>query len=221
MTIAPCIRAGTLAALILSAPLAAQEPARPDTTKPGMMMSGSRCPMMRDMMEGGMRGDMVTSPEGTPAGSRALAFSPGELLSHKENLALTSQQESRLTALRVAAESANQAALEEEKKHTEALGQTVAAPVIDTSAARLHLLGAGAARDKAQWALLRAAAQAKAVLTEAQRGRVEGWIDERDRARERRKGAGSGMGMMDMMGMMGMMKDCPMMGGGMHGDASK
>ncbi len=29
----------------------------------------------------------------------------------------------------------------------------------------------------ARWAMLRAAAQARAVLTDAQRGRVVGWVD--------------------------------------------
>jgi hypothetical protein len=53
----------------------------------------------------------------------------------------------------------------------------MAAPAPDTTAVRQHFQAAHAAMGNAHWAMLRAAAQAKAVLTEAQRGRVEGWAD--------------------------------------------
>jgi hypothetical protein len=53
----------------------------------------------------------------------------------------------------------------------------------DTSSVRIHFQAAHAAMGQAHLTMLTAAAQAKAVLTDEQRGRVNGWADamERDR----------------------------------------
>ena len=102
---------------------------------------------------------------------------PAHLLERKDVLALTTQQVTRLTALRDAAKAAHDAAEADVKTHHDALARTMAAPAPDTAAVRQHFQAAHAAMGNAHWAMLRAAAQAKAVLTEAQRGRVDGWAD--------------------------------------------
>jgi Spy/CpxP family protein refolding chaperone len=154
------------AALALAAaPLAAQEPAHPAHPAQGQereKMMDHMMPMMREMM-----GPMM----------RVMAFTPDNLLERRDVLALTPQQVTRLTALRDAAKTAHDAAQADAKTHHDALAQAMAAPAPDTTAVRQHFLAAHAAMGNAHWAMLRASAQAKAVLTEAQRGRVEGWAD--------------------------------------------
>lgn len=151
---------------LAAASLAAQEPAYPahpapaEPGKGGMM--DHMMPMMKEMM-----GPMM----------RTMAFSPAHLLERKDVLALTPQQVTRLTALRDAAKSAHDAAEADVKTHHDALARTMAAPAPDTAVVRQHFQAAHAAMGNAHWAMLRAAAQAKAVLTDAQRGRVEGWAD--------------------------------------------
>jgi len=152
------------------APLAAQEPAHP--AHPAQGERGERemmehmMPMMREMM-----GPMM----------RAMAFAPEHLLDRRDALALTPQQIARLTALRDAAKAAHDAAHADLKAHHDALAQEMAAPAPDTAVVRKHFQAAHAAMGNAHWAMLRAAAQAKGVLTEAQRGRVEGWADAMER----------------------------------------
>lgn len=200
-----------LAVLAVTAPLTAQEPARPDTTRRGAMEHGMQSPMMQGMMEPGMMQDPTTQgmtqmPEMMGPMMRGMGFNPANLLMRKEALGLTTQQETRLTALRDAAKAAHDAAAAEAKTHIEALAQAMAATTPNTNAAKQHFQAAHAAMGRAHWAMLEAAAQAKAALTDGQRGRVEGWADARQ----------AGMGqMMQMMGM----KDCPMMRGGMPGNS--
>jgi hypothetical protein len=57
----------------------------------------------------------------------------------------------------------------------DALAQTFQSASPDTAALRLHFQGAHVAMGKAHWTMLSAAAQAKAVLTDDQRARVERW----------------------------------------------
>jgi hypothetical protein len=46
----------------------------------------------------------------------------------------------------------------------------------DTSAIRPHFEAAHAAMGKAHWAMVAAAAQSRAVLTDAQRQKVDAWV---------------------------------------------
>ena len=57
----------------------------------------------------------------------------------------------------------------------------------DTAALRQHFVAAHAAMGTAHLTMLRAAAQAKAVLTDAQRGRVEGWVDAMEQMGHRKR----------------------------------
>lgn len=172
-----------LLALVVAAPLAAQQP---DTTKPapampmgpgmgqGMMqghMGGMSPEMMAHMAQmmnmAGMMGPMM----------RSMAFEPDHLLARKDTLELTPQQVTRLTALRDAAQKTRDAAQAEMQTHMNELTQVMKAAAPDTNQAKLHFQAAQAAMTRAHWAMLSAAAQARAVLTDAQRGRVDGWAD--------------------------------------------
>jgi hypothetical protein len=155
-----------LLALAVAAPLAAQQP---DSAKPampgGMGMHGMMSPMMGQMME--MMGPMM----------RTMAFEPDHLLMRKDALELTAQQITRLTALRDAAKTSHDAAHVDLQTHMAAMAQTMKANAPDTTALKQHFQAAQAAMGRAHWAMLSAAAQARAVLTDLQRGRVEGWAD--------------------------------------------
>ncbi len=165
-----------LLALAVAAPLAAQQPdsAKKMTMPMGQGMMGQemmRHPggempdMMGQMME--MMGPMM----------RTMAFAPDHLLSRKDALELTPVQVTRLTALRDAAKTAHDAAHTDMRAHMEAMAQTMKASVPDTTALKQHFQAAQAAMGRAHWAMLSAAAAARALLTDAQRGRVDGWAD--------------------------------------------
>jgi Spy/CpxP family protein refolding chaperone len=158
-----------LLALVVSAPLAAQQA---DSSKPMPMHRHGEMGMdammghtMAGMME--MMGPMMST----------MAFEPGHLLARKDALELTPQQVTRLTALRDAAKTAHDAAHSGMETHMAALAQTMKANAPDTAALKQHFQEAHAAMGRAHWAMLSAAAQARALLTDAQRGRVDGWSD--------------------------------------------
>ena len=164
----------TLLALAIATPLAAQQP---DTAKvktpmghegPGMMHRRTmrrHGPMMGHMSH--MAGPMM----------RGMGYNPEHLLMKKDQLQLTAQQITRLTALRDAAKATHDAAEADAKMHMDALHQVLQATTLDTTALRQHFQAAHSAMGNAHFAMLRATAQAKAVLNDAQRGRVEGWMD--------------------------------------------
>jgi len=106
---------------------------------------------------------------------RAMAFTPDHLLARKDSLNLTPQQISRLTALRDAAKTAHDAAAAAAKAHMDAMGQALNAASPDTAAVKQHFQAAHTAMGNAHWAMLSAAAQARALLTDEQRARVERW----------------------------------------------
>jgi hypothetical protein len=163
-------------AILAVTPLAAQQPGRPDSMGRGMRherRGGMQHPMMGEMMRPMMR---------------IMAFTPAHLLKRKDALGLTAQQVTRLTTLRDAAKTAHDAAMADAKTHGEALAQTMKANAPDTATVRLHFQGAHAAKGTAHWAMLRAAAQARGVLTDAQRGRVDGWADSKEMRHRRRGG---------------------------------
>ncbi len=135
------------------APLAAQQP--------GMMGQGMPHMMQMQQMMAPMMG--------------AMAFTPDHLLARKDSLGLTPQQVTRLTALQGAAKAAHDAAAAEAKTHTDALAQAFQGAAPDTAAVKLHFQAAHAAMGKAHWAMLTAAIQAKAALTDEQRARVTAW----------------------------------------------
>ncbi len=146
----------TLLALAVAAPLAAQQP------------DSAKRPMGRHMGHmSHMEGPMM----------RGMGYNPEHLLMKKDQLQLTAQQITRLTALRDASKTAHDAAQADAKTHMDAVHQALQANAPDTTALRQHFQAAHSAMGNAHFAMLRATAQAKAVLNDAQRGRVEGWMD--------------------------------------------
>ena len=125
----------------------------------------------------GMMGMMPIMAEMMGPMHRGMAFGPNHLLEHGDVLGLTAQQTTRLTQIRDAAKTAHDAAHAEAMQHMQQLGTTLAAAAPDTAAARAHFTGHHDAMGRAHWIMLRAAMQAKGVLTETQRARVDGWAD--------------------------------------------
>jgi len=152
-----------LLALVVAAPLAAQQP---DSAKPSFGFH----PLVRDMM-------MSHTMEMMGSMMRTMAFTPDHLLARKDALQLTAQQVSRLTALRDVAKAAHDAAQAEMQTHMTEMAHAMGAAAPDTVAVKQHFQTAHAAMGRAHWAMLVAAAQARALLTDAQRGRVDGWAD--------------------------------------------
>jgi hypothetical protein len=102
-----------------------------------------------------------------------MAYEPSHLLAHKDSLQLSSDQVTKLTAIRDSAKSAHEAAVNDMKTHMGAMTQAFQTAAPDTSALHTHFTEAQAAMGKAHWAMLSAAAQARAVLTDAQRSKVD------------------------------------------------
>jgi len=178
----------TAAAVLVAVPAAAQQPAARDTA-PHHLMSGQMadhgmagmgsagggamgCPMM-----GGMAHDRAMGAMGHDSGMGGMmegmmgvmALAPEHLLAHKSALALTADQERRLGAIRDASRPAHDAAMATAMHHQQELGEVLRAAAPDTAAVTHHFNGAHAAMGQARLAMLQSAAQARAVLTDAQR----------------------------------------------------
>ena len=132
--------------------------------------------MKRPMGMGGMMPGMMDMMAEMPM-HRAMAFAPDHLLGRRDKLGLTAQQVARLEALRDAARVAHDRAHTAAKLAGDSLGAALGAAAPDTVLARRLFRAHHDAMGEAHWVMLRTAAQAKAVLTEGQRGRVEGWAD--------------------------------------------
>jgi Spy/CpxP family protein refolding chaperone len=114
---------------------------------------------------------------------------------------------SRLEALAQQAKQARDKADSVAKGHRDALADLWKQDAPDVSQIRTHAQAAMQAMESAHLAQLTAAAQAKAVLTPEQRGRVAGWADAaRMRMRQfmNRPGGMGGMRRMPMRGFMRM-----------------
>jgi len=125
----------------------------------------------------GMEGMMGHMGEMMQPMIRVMVSSPAHLIMHREPLSLSDQQVQKLTALRNASQSAEQAARDDADKHANELADVLAKPSPDTNQLKAHFNAMQAAMAKGHWAALSAAAQARAVLTETQRARVDGWAD--------------------------------------------
>ena len=152
----------------IAAPLAAQR----DTTharRPGQRaMARSERGGMDDMasMMREMMGPMM----------HVMAYTPDHLLAHKDSLQLTSDQVTKLTAIRESAKAAHDAAAADMRTHMGAVSQAFQNASPDTSTLRTHFEAAHAAAGKAHWTMLVAAAQSRAVLTDAQRSKIDSWV---------------------------------------------
>jgi Spy/CpxP family protein refolding chaperone len=163
-----------LMAAAATGPLVAQQP---DTTMRAPMRMGEGGGMMggMDMMDhmremGGMSGPLL----------RGMLLTPANLLMHKEVLGLTEEQVAKLTALRDAAKTSHDAAASDARTHGHELATLMGTTAPDTAQLKTHFEAMQAATTRAEWAMIVAAAQARAVLTETQRARVDGWGDAMD-----------------------------------------
>ena len=147
--------------MLLAAPLAAQQPAHraaPARGAPHTMAGMAGMGMMDSMM-----GPMM----------QAMAATPEHLLSQKDRLHLTTDQQQLLTALRDPARSAHEQAASQAAMHLREMVEAMRAAQPDTTAVRTHFDAAFRFMQTAHWAMLGAAAQAWPVLTAAQQQQVQ------------------------------------------------
>ena len=152
-----------LVALALAAPLAAQQS---DSMHHPMMGAGHGMTMDDPMME-----------RMGPSLMRMMLYTPQHLLARKDALGLTPDQVGRLTALRDGAKATRDAAMAEAETHLKELEQVANVAKADTAALKTHFQAAHNAMGKAHWTMLASSAQARAVLTDAQRAKVQIWAD--------------------------------------------
>jgi Spy/CpxP family protein refolding chaperone len=148
-----------MAALAVAAtPLMAQQHPAHQTMPQGMAMHDDMMPGMDSMMAPMMR---------------AMAYAPQHLLREKTALHLTSDQITQLTALGDAAKAAHDAAASQAKMHLGEMEEVMQAAAPDTAAVKHHLDAAHRLMGDAMWAMMRSAAQGRALLTDAQRTQVD------------------------------------------------
>jgi hypothetical protein len=156
-----------LIALALAAPLGAQQAPPSDSTRHPMMGPGRGMMMMDDPMMEQMGRAMM----------RVMLYTPQHLLGRKDAIGLSADQVTRLTALRDAAKTAHDAATSDAAAHLKEFEQAANAAQLDTAALKTHFQAAHAAMGKAHWAMLASAVQARALLTDAQRTKLQAWAD--------------------------------------------
>ncbi len=104
---------------------------------------------------------------------KVLAYSPARLLDEKTTLHLTTNQVSELTTLNDAAKATHEAAAQQAAMHLREMESVMQVATPDTAAARPHFDAAHRFMADAMWAMVRSAAQARALLTDAQRKQVD------------------------------------------------
>jgi len=157
------LRLITLSLCCIAAPLAAQDTSHHPGMRPGMGRPG-----MDEMM--GMMREMMAPMVGV------IAYTPGHLLAQKDSLKLTPDQVTKLTNIENSAKAAHETGAADFKTHMGAVSQAFQTAAPDTTALRPHFEAAHAAMGKAHWAMVAAAAQSRAVLTDAQRQKVDAWV---------------------------------------------
>ena len=169
-------------AAIIAMPAAAQQPAPRDTSRHGMMghpmpaqgMAQHQMPMQGGAMPGRMAPDSAMGGMMSGGGMMGMmAPAPAHLLAMKADLRLTPDQERRITAIRDAARPSHDAARQSGELHAHELTQALQAMAPDSAAVRVHFEAAHVAMGRAHLAMLLAAAQARAILTDAQRRQVD------------------------------------------------
>ena len=161
-------------ALALVGPLAAQQPPAPPQAP-----STQAGPQARTTGPfSGMRGPRGMFPfVGRGLGLGVGLYAPDRLVNRRDVLGLTPDQVSRLDALAQDAKQARDKAQAEAKPHWDQVAELWKQPAPDVAQIQQHAQAAMQAMQAAHLAQMAAAAQAKAVLTPEQRGRVAGWAD--------------------------------------------
>jgi hypothetical protein len=169
------------AALALAGSVAAQQDSIRPRAHPHGQCTGANCPapgmsmgMGQGMGQGGHGGGMGMMGMGGPM-ARMMAFAPAHLLEHNDVLALTDRQVQQLTALRDATKKSHDEQHALAEKYVQELA-TLAGST-DSVAVRRAFTGHHEAMGSAHWLMMSAAIQAKRILNDVQRARVEGWAD--------------------------------------------
>lgn len=164
-------RAATLGlALALAGTLAAQQP--PAQPQPQGAQPGAQAGTMAPRGARGMAPFM-----GMGMGMGMGMYAPDRLVNRRDVLGLTPDQVSRLEALAQDVKQARDKAQADAKPHWDQLAELWKQATPDVAQVKQHAQAAMQAMEAAHLAQLTAAAQAKAVLTPEQRGRVAGWAD--------------------------------------------
>jgi Spy/CpxP family protein refolding chaperone len=158
-------------ALALVGTLAAQQPAA-QAPQQGAPPAGQRGMGPRGAMAG-QRGMFPFMGQAMGMGM----YAPDRLVNRRDVLGLTPDQVSRLDALAQDVKQARDKAQADAKPHWDQLAELWKQPTPDVAQIKAHAQAAMQAMEAAHLAQLTAAAQAKAVLTPEQRGRVAGWAD--------------------------------------------
>ena len=165
-----------LFAAVSATPLAAQHahpqpPAQPRAPEAqAAATTPAPCPMT---MQGGM-GMMVPGMDSMMGPLHAaMVYAPRSLLERKAVLRLDSDQESRLAGIAAVSRAAHDSARAAADQHRGQLQEAVAAAVPDPASVAAHFEAMHAAMGAAHQAMLRAALEARAVLTVGQRGMVD------------------------------------------------
>jgi len=170
-TMSMLVAATALAAL----PLAAQQ----GGMMGGQMMSGQGMGMQGMGMMDSMMAPMM----------RSMATAPERLLLRRTALHLTGDQVSQLTALRDAMRPVRDSAGQQAMMHLKEMDEVMHTAAPDTAAVRHHFEAALQYMGQAHMAMLDAAAQARAVLTDDQRKQVDAAATMRRRPMARHGGA--------------------------------
>jgi Spy/CpxP family protein refolding chaperone len=144
--------------------LPAQEPAAPRTPAPDAPAPESR---------------MRRPVPGRAPGSAVRMFNPTMLLERRDMLNLTADQVTRLSTLESELRAAHEKSEADARPHREQLESLLRQAAPDVGQVRTHAQAVMNAQQAAQLAGLTAAVQARAALTAEQRGRVQGWADNR------------------------------------------
>jgi len=102
-----------------------------------------------------------------------MAYMPDHLLARKDDLKLTADQVTKLTALQTQSKTMHEGLMSAMKPHLDAMNAAFAKG--DTAGAKMHFNEAHEAMGKAHASGISLASQARGVLTDAQRTQVDQW----------------------------------------------
>lgn len=104
-----------------------------------------------------------------------MPFDPARLIARKDALGLTAQQVEQLTALEVRERPAISDAVKDIRARRATIDAALKGEAPDTVQLRRSYDALQSAAGKAHWARISTSFQARAILTDAQRGKVRGW----------------------------------------------
>jgi Spy/CpxP family protein refolding chaperone len=104
-----------------------------------------------------------------------MPFDPARLIARKDALGLTAQQVEQLSALEGRERPAMAKAIKDIRARREAIDAALSAGAPDTILLRQNYEALQNAAGTAHWARISTSLQARAILTDAQRGKVRGW----------------------------------------------